>query len=323
MNEVWIWVAFNAFVLLLLLIDLGVVNRRAHAVSVREAVIASCVWISIAVAFNAGVYYFRGTEVGFAWTTGYLIEKALSVDNLFVFLVIITAFRVPAELQHRLLFFGLVSALVLRGSMIAVGSYALHQWHWLFYLFGAFLAIAGLRLVFGNQEIPNPLKNPVVVWLQRHIPVTADFEGGRLFIKVPSGIAVTPMLLALLTIELTDVLFALDSVPAIFGITDDPFTVYTSNVFAMLGLRSLYFLLADAVERFHYLKYGLGGVLIFIGAKMLAKDVFPVPVEASLVVVVLILGISIALSLLLPAPEVAPSESSDPQEMKPTRSGQK
>jgi tellurite resistance protein TerC len=296
----WIW-WFNLLLAVMLTLDLGVFNRTPHKVSAREAAIWTCVWVGLAVCFNAGVYYWMGVERGLEWTTGYLIEKALSVDNVFVFALLMTAFRVPAENQHRLLFMGVVGALIMRLSIILAGSYLLEHFHWTFYIFGAFLIITGVRM-FGTEEELHPERQPMLLWIRKRVPVTAAFVGAKFFVRQDGQLKATPMFLALIAIELSDLIFAIDSIPAIFAITANPFVVYTSNAFAILGLRSLYFLLAHAMTQFHYLKHGLGIVLAFVGIKMLVADYFKVPILWSLGIIVAVIVGAIIYSLRHPLP---------------------
>jgi tellurite resistance protein TerC len=305
MHEGWVWFAFNGFVLTMLAVDLGVFHRRAHAVSMREAVGWSAAWIALALCFNAGVYHWMGARAGTEFLTGYLIEKALSVDNLFVFVLIFSYFAVPAKYQHRILFWGILGALVLRGVMIGAGSVLIDRFHWIIYVFGAFLVFTGIRMARQEEVEIAPDRNPALRIVRRLLPVTPGYHGQRFFVRerVGEGVrwAATPLFVVLVLVETTDVLFAVDSIPAVFAVTRDPFLVYSSNVFAILGLRALYFVLAGVVHRFHYLKVGLSAVLVFIGGKMLVAGVgIVVPVGLSLAVVATMLAGSIAASLLRP-----------------------
>jgi tellurite resistance protein TerC len=305
MHEGWVWFAFNGFVLSMLAVDLGVFHRRAHAVSMREAVGWSAAWIALALCFNAGVYHWMGARAGTEFLTGYLIEKALSVDNLFVFVLIFSYFAVPAKYQHRILFWGILGALVLRGVMIGAGSVLIDRFHWIIYVFGAFLVFTGIRMARQEEVEIAPDRNPALRIVRRLLPVTPGYHGQRFFVRerVGEGVrwAATPLFVVLVLVETTDVLFAVDSIPAVFAVTRDPFLVYSSNVFAILGLRALYFVLAGVVHRFHYLKVGLSAVLVFIGGKMLVAGVgIVVPVGLSLAVVATMLAGSIAASLLRP-----------------------
>ena len=306
-QSIWLWVGFNLFVLALLALDLGVFHRKSHAVSGREALIWSVVWISLSLLFNALIYFFwhrmmpdsmyTNTEAALAFFTGYLIEKSLSVDNIFVFILIFSFFAVPAAYQHRVLFWGILGALVMRGTLIAVGAVLLKEFHWIIYIFGAFLIFTGIRMALQQGEEIHPDKNPVVKFFRRFMPVTKTFEGDNFFIRQAGRWMATPLFLVLLIVESTDLVFAVDSIPAIFAVTEDPFIVYTSNVFAILGLRALYFLLANVMDKFQYLKLGLSAVLTFIGIKMVIVEYYPIPVGISLAVVMSILTISVLASL--------------------------
>jgi tellurite resistance protein TerC len=297
------WVAFNAFVLFVLALDLGVFHRTAHVVRPREAAIWTAVWMSLAAGFGAGVLYFRGTETGLEFYTGYLVEQALSVDNIFVFVLIFRYFRVPQEYQHRVLFWGILGALLMRGTMIAAGAYLIHRFHWIIYVFGGILVVTGVRMLTQKETTIHPESNPVLRLVERLMPVSGKYHGQSLFIRRDGRLVATLLFVVLVLVETTDLVFAVDSIPAVFAITDDPFVVYTSNVFAILGLRSLYFLLSDIIERFHYLKIGLAFVLGFVGVKMLLSGVFHVPIVASLGVIAGVLALSVVASLLFPKAE--------------------
>jgi tellurite resistance protein TerC len=292
-----LWIGFNLFVLAMLALDLGVFNRKAHVVTWREATVWSTVWIGLAMAFNAAVYIWQGPEVGLQFLTGYLIEKSLSVDNIFVFVLLFTAFGVPAAYQHRVLFWGVLGALVMRGALIGVGTALIASFSWVLYLFGAFLVITGIRMALPGEREVHPERNPVVRITRRLFPVTDTFEGARFLVRRNGRKYATPLLVALVLVETTDLVFALDSIPAIFSITLDPFIVYTSNVFAILGLRSLYFLLAGAVQRFRYLHYGLAAVLVLVGVKMLIAEVYHMPIALSLGLIAAFLAAAIVASL--------------------------
>jgi tellurite resistance protein TerC len=305
----WLWIGFNAFVVALLALDLGVFNRKTHAASPREAALWSAGWITLALAFNLFIYVWQGSDVALQFLTGYVLEKSLSVDNIFVFVLLFTAFAVPAAYQHRVLFWGVFGALVLRGILIAVGTALVESFSWVLYLFGVFLIIAGLRLAAHRTREVHPNQNLLVRLARRLFPVTEGYEGTRFFVRRNGQLLITPLLLVLLVIESSDLLFALDSIPAVFAVTTDPFVVYTSNVFAVLGLRALYFLLAGSVLRFTYLQQGLAAILVLVGVKMLVADLYHVPVALSLGLIALILTVSIVASLLRghqqekPAPE--------------------
>ncbi|HTE06550.1 MAG TPA: TerC family protein [Planctomycetota bacterium] len=297
-----LWVGFSVFVVALLALDLGVLNRKAHAPSLGEAARWTALWVGIAAAFNVFVYVRFGHEKGAEFTAGYVVEEALSIDNLFVFLVLFRSLAVPAAYQHRVLFWGILGALVTRGIFILVGSALLDRFHWMIFVFGGFLVITGGKLLFAGEVEPHPEKNIIARMFRRIFPMTADYHGGNFFVHEDGRRKATPLLLAVVAAEATDVLFATDSIPAVFAISRDPFIVYTSNIFAILGLRSLYFLLAGIMDRFHYLKYGLAFVLIFVGGKMLLGESYEVPVLWSLAVILGLLAISIVASLLRPRP---------------------
>jgi tellurite resistance protein TerC len=306
MDQAWLWVGFNLFVLAMLAVDLLVFHRTAHEVSTREAAGWTALWVALAVAFGAGVYSFMGREAGLEYFAGYLIEKALSVDNIFVFVLIFGYFRVPLQYQHRVLFWGILGALIMRGAMIGAGAYLIQQFHWVIYVFGAFLVFTGIRMATQVEHDLEPDRNPVIRLMRRLLPVSAVYHGQKFFVREDAGgrsrLVATPLLVVLTLVETTDLIFAVDSIPAIFAVTQDPFIVYSSNVFAILGLRALYFLVADVIHRFHYLKLGLSAVLVFVGAKMLLADVYPIPITVSLGVVVFVLAASVVASLLWPLP---------------------
>ena len=296
------WLIFNLLVLSLLALDLLVLNRRDHAIGVREALGWSAFWISISLTFNLFIYVTRGPVAATEFLTAYLLEKSLSVDNLFVFILIFNYFRVPPPYQHKVLFYGIIGALVLRAIFILVGVTLIARFHWLTYLLGGFLLYTGIQLFrAGDAPEINPEGNLLVRWVSRHLPVTHDFEGGRFFVRREKLRFATPLLLVLLMVETTDVVFAADSIPAVLAVSPDPFIVYSSNVFALLGLRALYFALAGIIHLFHYLHYGLAGVLIFIGGKMLVTFFgLHVPELASLAVVGSLLALSVGASLTWP-----------------------
>ena len=304
MDQLWLWVGFTAFVLAMLAIDLGVFHRKAHEVSIREAATWSAVWVALALTFTYGVYRFMGTQAGLEFLTGYLIEKALSVDNIFVFVLVFSYLDVPLRYQHRVLFWGILGALVMRGAMIAAGAALIAEFHWIIYLFGAFLVFTGVRMAKHSGPAIDAEANPVIRLVRRFIPVTNANHGQKFFVRENVGgrmrRVATPLFVALVLVETTDLIFAVDSIPAIFAITTDPFLVYTSNVFAILGLRALYFLLAGVIHRFHYLKLGLSLVLIFVGAKMLLTDVYKLPIGLSLGVIALVLTIAVIASVMFP-----------------------
>ena len=296
-----VWAGFLAFVAAMLALDLGVFHRKAHAISLREAAVWSAVWIGLAGVFAAGVFWFGGPRLGMEFTTGYLIEKALSIDNIFVMVILFGAFGVPAHQQHRVLFWGIIGALVMRAIFIFAGTALIARFHWTVYVFGAFLVITGIRMLRSTGQQAHPEDSAAIRLTRRVLPVTTGQEGSeRFFVRVDGRRMVTPLFLALVAVELTDLIFAVDSIPAILAISREPFIVFTSNIFAILGLRSLYFLLAGVVQKFRYLKQGLAGVLVFVGLKMMLVDVVEIPVGLSLGVVALLIAASIGLSLLLP-----------------------
>jgi tellurite resistance protein TerC len=268
---IWAWAGFAVFILSMLALDLGVLNRKAHVIKYREAVTWSIVWVTLALLFAAGVYWKEGRQTGLEFLTGYIIELSLSVDNLFVFILIFSYFKVPSKYQHRVLFWGVMGALVMRITMIALGAALIERFHWIIYVFGVFLIYTGIKMLRQDETEVQPEDNPVVRFVTRYIPVTRTYDGEKFFTEVNGRRMGTLMLLVLVTVEVTDLVFAVDSIPAIFGITTNTFIVYTSNVFAILGLRSLYFLLAGIIEKFHYLKIGLSIVLAFVGVKMLTE----------------------------------------------------
>ncbi len=296
MGTPWHWIEFNLFVVIAIALDLGVFHRRAHAIRIREAAIWSFVWIALSVLFGLGVLHWYGKQPALEFFTGYLIEKALSVDNLFIFLVIFRTFSVDKSVQHRVLAWGILGALVMRGIMIAIGAALVSHFSWVLYLFGAFLLYAGGHMLWAKETEMHPERNPLFLWARKWFPVTRDYRDHHFFVQQEGRRLATPLFLVLLVVEVTDITFALDSIPAIFGITRDAFIVYTSNVFAILGLRALYFLLAGVLQYFRFLSVGLSLVLMFIGAKMLLEHWIHVPVHISLAIVGGILGIALAAS---------------------------
>jgi tellurite resistance protein TerC len=295
-----LWGGFLAFVLAMLALDLGVFHRKAHVVRLREALAWTFVWIALALLFNLGVYHWFGSERALEFLTGYVIEKALSVDNIFVFIVIFSSFSVPAALQHRVLIWGILGALVMRAVCIYVGAALLQSFHWIIYVFGAFLVYTGWKLLRQRGQPTQPERNPLFRLFRRFMPSTSDYHGSKFTVVRGGRRLATPLLLVLVAIEASDIVFAVDSIPAVFAITRDPFIVFTSNIFAILGLRALYFALAGVMTRFHHLKTGLSLVLLFVGVKMMLADIYKLPVLLSLTVIALLLGGSIAASLLWP-----------------------
>jgi tellurite resistance protein TerC len=305
LDQIWLWVGFNVFVLAMLAVDLFVFHKEAHEVTSTEAATWTVVWVALALMFGAGVYTFMGREAGLEYFAGYLIEKALSVDNVFVFVLIFGFFRVPLRYQHRVLFWGILGALVMRAVMIVAGAYLIQQFHWVMYLFGAFLVFTGIRMATQIEHAIDLESNVVIRIVRWLLPVTATYHGQNFFVRADIGgalrLAATPLFVVLALIETTDLIFAVDSIPAIFAVTQDPFIVYSSNVFAILGLRALYFLLARVIHRFHYLKAGLSVVLVFVGTKMLVADLYKVPIGLSLGVIALVLTAAVAASLQWPS----------------------
>jgi len=298
MHTPLLWLAFNLFVLAVMALDLGVFHRRPHKLTMRESLTWTLVWVGLSIAFGLGVMHFSGQQRGLEFFTGYVIEKALSVDNLFLFLVIFRAFSVDEKIQHRLLEWGILGALVMRGAMIAAGASLIERFSWVLYVFGAFLVFAGLHMLFAKKEEMHPEENRISRFARRHLRVSQAYSGNRFFVREAGKLFATPLFIVLLIVEITDITMAVDSIPAIFGITRDPFIVYTSNVFAILGLRAMYFLLAGVLGRLRYLTAGLSFVLTFIGAKMIAEPWVHISVELSLVIVGGMLLVALAASLL-------------------------
>jgi tellurite resistance protein TerC len=323
----WMWAVFSAVVLALLALDLGVVNRRAHRPSTREALGWSAGWVGIAALFGVGVGFTLGREAALTFAAGYLVEQALSVDNLFVFLVLFSFFKVPEEQRHRVLFWGILGALAMRAAMIFAGVALLGRFEWLLYVFGAFLLFTAGRMAFGGGDHVDPANNPALKLVRRLVPVTDGYRGSHFFVHEPAAPGgpvrrmATPLFVVLVLVETTDLVFAVDSIPAVFGVSREPFIVYTSNVFAILGLRSLFFVLDHVIGRFHLLRFGLAGVLAFVGAKMLLGHVWHVPTAMSLGVIATLLGASVVASLLVPPPAGATPESAaaDPVSADPAR----
>lgn len=294
------WIGFFVFVLAMLALDLGVFHRKSHTVGMKEALTWSAVWIGLALCFNGWIYFAHGAKPAVEFLTGYLIEKSLSIDNLFVIALIFGYFHVPEKYQHKVLFWGILGALVMRGLFVWLGIELIHKFHWMIYLFGAFLIFSGFKMLFQKDKKLEPDKNPVIKIFRRLMPVTPDFRGSKFFVMEEGKRWATPLFVSLLMIEFTDLIFAIDSIPAIIAITEEPFLVYTSNVFAILGLRSLYFALAGIMALFHFLHYGLAAILMFVGSKMALVDVVKISPAVSLLVIALILGTSIIASLKWP-----------------------
>jgi tellurite resistance protein TerC len=305
-TNLWFWVGFIAFVLAMLALDLGVFNRKAHEVKPKEAAAWTAVWVSLALVFAGGLWYFYGGGIALTFLTGYIIEESLSVDNIFVMVLIFEYFAVPKQYQHRVLFYGILGALIMRGIFIGLGTLLLAKFHWIIYIFGAMLIVTGVRMAFKQDEAFDAEQNPVVRWVRRFVPMTGRYDGKKFFTVENGKRVATPLLLVLVLVEFTDLVFAIDSIPAIFGVTRDPFIVFTSNIFAILGLRSLYFLLAAVVDRFYLLKYGLAVILTFVGVKMVGEPFFHLDILLSLAIIVGVLAASIIASLVWPKREDAP-----------------
>ncbi len=309
MVEWWAWAAFVAFIVAMLLLDLLVLHRNAHEVSMKEAATWSGIWIAMGLSFGAIIWAWGGGQPAGEYLAGYLIEKSLSVDNIFVFVLLFSYFKVPVQYQHRVLFLGIASALIFRAIFIAGGAALLENFHWMIYVFGGFLVLTGIKMARHQDLAIHPEHNPVLRLLRRVMPMTSDYRGQRFFVREGGRRLATPMLAVLVVIETTDIIFAVDSIPAIFAVTRDTFLVFTSNAFAILGLRALYFLLAGMMGRFRYLKVGLAAILVFVGAKMLVSDFYKVPIWASLSVIALTLVVAIAASLLAkPKPVTLPAK---------------
>ena len=297
---VWFWVGFIAFVLAMLALDLGVFHRRPHEIHPAEAGIWTAIWVSLALLFALGLHFVAGRHAALTFLTGYVIEESLSADNIFVMVLIFEYFRVPKYCQHRVLFYGILGALVMRGLFIAAGTALISTFHWVMYVFGAMLVVTGIRMAVKQDEEFNGDQNRVVRVVRRFVPIASEYKGTRFFFVEAGRRIATPLVLVLILVEFTDLIFAIDSIPAIFGVTTDPFIVFTSNIFAVLGLRSLYFLLASVVDRFHLLKYGLAIILTFVGFKMLTERFLGIGIVLSLIVILSVLALSIAASLVFP-----------------------
>lgn len=295
-----LWIIFGLLVLAMLVLDLGVFHRRAHVVQLKEALWWSLAWISLALIFSLLVFFWKGSEKALEFLTGYVVEESLSVDNLFVFLVLFSYFRVPRQYEHKVLFWGILGVLVMRGIFILAGVALIHRFHWLLYFFGILLIGTAVKLAFEKDKEIHPEKNPILKLFRKLMPVTEGYENSKFFVRKEGRLFATPLLVVLLVVESTDVIFAVDSVPAVLGITQDPFIVYTSNIFAILGLRSIYFALAGIMSLFHHLHYGLAFILGFVGAKMLLAEIYKIPVGYALAVIVVVLALSIFASLIWP-----------------------
>jgi len=307
-DQLLLWIGFGVFVLAMLALDLGVFHRKTHTVGMKEALIWSGVWVALALIFNVGIWHWRGHDKGLEFLTGYVVELSLSVDNLFVFLLIFAYFKVPAQYQHKVLFWGILGALIMRAIFIGAGIALIQRFHWIIYIFGAVLVVSGLKMAFEKDKEVHPEKNPVLRLFRRFMPVTSEYQEGRFFVRLDGRLLATPLFIVLLMLETTDLVFAVDSVPAVLAITTDPFIVYTSNVFAILGLRSMFFALAGIMKLFQYLHYGLAAVLVFVGGKMLLADFYKIPTLTSLLVIVGLLGAAVVASLVSAARQRKPAE---------------
>jgi tellurite resistance protein TerC len=307
------WIIFNVFVLAMLVLDLFVLNRKTEVVKIKDALWWSAFWVGLAILFNVGIYLWhpRGEAAALEFLTGYLIEESLSVDNLFVFMLIFNYFRVPPQYQRKVLFWGIIGALILRGAFIWIGVELIERFHWTIYVLGAFLVFTGIKMVVSKDQEINPQKNPIIKLINKIIPVTRQYHEGNFFVKIKNIYFATPLFIVVLVVETTDVIFALDSIPAILAVTNDAFIVYTSNVFALMGLRSLYFALAGIMELFHYIHYGLALILSFIGVKLLISDYFPIDMKYALMIVAGILAGSVLLSIMFPQKNKNPLEASN------------
>ena len=308
MVEGHFWLLFNAGVLTLLVLDLFVFNRKTETVSVKSALWWSAFWVGLAIAFNIFVYYWKGQEAALEFVTGYLIEESLSVDNLFVFMILFNYFRVPSSMQRKVLFWGIMGALVLRATFIIVGVELIEKFEWTVYILGAFLVYTGVKMAFNSDTEMEPEKNPLLTFINKFIPVSKSYDRDKFFTRINGKLFATPLFVVVIIIETTDIVFAADSIPAILAVTRDPFIVYTSNVFALLGLRSLYFALAGIMQLFHYIHYGLSLILSFIGVKLLIQKYYVIDMRIALLIVAGILGLSVFFSIMFPKKEVTTLE---------------
>ncbi|HDL03292.1 MAG: hypothetical protein DRP46_05920 [Candidatus Zixiibacteriota bacterium] len=307
-NKYILWGGFNILVLAMLALDLGVFHKKDHRISVKEGLVWSVIWIIVALIFNVFVYFWHGSEAGLQFFTGYLIERALSIDNIFVFLLIFTYFGVPDKYQYKVLFWGILGALVMRGLFIALGAFLISMFHWVIYIFGAFLVYTGIKMGLAGDSKIEPEKNPFLKFIRKYMPITKNYVGGRFFLKRLGKTVGTPLFVVLVVVETTDVVFAVDSIPAIFAITRDTFIIYTSNVFAILGLRALYFAIAGLMNMFGYLKYGLSAILSYVGVKMLISGFYKINDLVSLGIIGGLLAISIFASMIWKKPEEKPAD---------------
>lgn len=313
----WMWGAFLALIIALLALDLGVFHRKAHEIEYKEAAVWSVVWIAIAMLFNVGVYFWFGSTRAMEFLTGYLVEKSLSVDNIFIILVLFSSFAVPKIYQHRVLFWGILGAIVFRAIFILLGALLIQKVHGILYLFGAILILLGVKLFLQKDSPQHPEQHPLMKWLARYLPMTKTFREGKFLVKENGRWLFTPLFMVLVAIEMTDIVFAVESIPAIFAITSDPFIVFTSNIFAILGMRSLFFLASGVLLRFHYLKHALAAILAFIGGKLLLADIYKIPIGISLAVVGTLLAGSVLVSLIFRNTTKSLPRSSEPKVLAP------
>lgn len=319
-DQFWLWTGFIVFILAMLALDLGVFHRKSHVVSFKEAVSWVVVWFTLAMIFNLGVAHYKGEAKALEFLTGYLIEQSLSVDNVFVFALLFSYFSVPPKYQHKVLFWGIIGALVMRAIMIILGSALIAKFNWVLYIFGVFLVLTGIKMIVKKDEEIHPERNPVVRWFKKFYPVTKDYREDRFFVRENGIRMATPLFVVLILIEVSDLIFAVDSIPAIFAVSTDPFIIYTSNVFAILGLRSLYFAIGGALDKFHYLKIGLGVILSFVGVKMLlAHTSWKIDIHISLAVIVIVLAGSIIFSLMRPKEMHIPKVHDEPANDEPPK----
>jgi tellurite resistance protein TerC len=302
-HELVLWILFNVFILLMLALDLFVIQRKTHVIKIKEAIIWSVIWVILALLFNVFIYYEFGEQKALEYFTGYLLERSLSIDNIFVFILLFSYFKVPEKYHHKILFWGVIGALILRAILIALGAALVSEFEWVIYIFGGFLLITGFKMAFQADEDIHPERNIIIRTFKKMFPVTHEYHGGDFFVRLNGKLLATPMFIVLISIEFTDLIFAFDSIPAIFAVTRDPFIIYTSNIFAILGLRTMYFALAGIMNKFYYLRIGLAMILVFIGIKMLIVDLYKIDVLFSLVVIALILLASIIFSLLRRDPD--------------------
>ena len=308
-NNFLFFVLFTVFVISMLILDLGVFSKKSKEIKFKEAIVRCCIWVTIALLFNIGIYFWQGYEKALEFFTGYIIEYSLSIDNIFVFILVFSYFKVPTAYQHKVLFWGIIGALIMRAVFIAAGITLITKFHWIIYIFGAFLIFTGIKMLLEKDKEVHPDKNPMLKLFRKIMPVTRGYEKDNFFVNKNSRWFATPLFITLLIIETTDIIFAVDSVPAVLAVTYDPLIVYTSNVLAILGLRALFFALAGIVKLFHHLHYGLSAILVFVGAKMLLADIYKIPISIALGVVVGILAVSIITSITFPAKKSGKNKS--------------